>query len=348
MTTRDSGSDDTEFVRVVPADAVTEVPAEILKELGDIIAPHDDTPQSHDDTPQSTDAVVINFPTIGDESEAVVIINDADHGSTLIVDSDEEDRIVIVDDDTLDTQFEERRERARRREKFKKMRWLFAAGTVLVVAVVVTAFLASPMFAVRDVTIEGNVYTSASTLDEASRLLRGKSIFTLDTKAASAIIEGDPWVANARITKHFFRSVVVEIEERIPVVWYVGTDNKARVIDANGSVIAVLDGWPTKYLQVAGYGPNIEAGQTTDEVYKAAAQLVTALPDEIRSKTQGLQLSPSGSLSLVLKTGTIIRFGEPTDLQNKLVAVVVLLRRQDPGAIKAIDVSTGDPTVEMK
>lgn len=351
---------DGEFVRVTPSDGITDVPAGILAELGDILSPTDvpSTRSEHDETPPDASVqgdgsgVVLSFPAIESTDEAgdssVVIIDDSLHGSTMVVDDKVADRILIVDDDSLDTQFEERRERAKRREKFRKIRWVFVAAGAVAFLLAIAGILASPLFSVQSITIEGNVYTSNSTLEEASGMIRGRSIFTLDADGVARRIEKDPWVADARVSKHFFRSIVVEIRERVPVVWYVGADNKARVIDTDGAVIAVLDGWPTKYLQIAGIGPMVEAGAQSDEVYRAAAQLVTSLPEEIRTKTQRLEVSPGGSLSLILKTGTIIRFGEPTDLQNKLVAVVVLLRRQDPIMIKAIDVSAGDPAVEMK
>lgn len=357
-----NGDDDiAEVIRISSADAITEVPDEVLKELGDILhttpdGELDESPSGEllvDRTPEESQAKILSFPVAmpgGEDGDvaSVVVIDDEEHSVTVIADDDSIDRIVIVDDDSLDTQFEQRRERARHQNRFKKIRVLVSGAVVVVVLLIVVAFLASPMFGVRQVTIEGNVYTSTETLTKASEMLRGKSIFTLDTDVVARLIEDDPWVADARISKQFFRSVVVEIQERIPVVWYVGSDNKARVLDTDGVVIAVLDGWPTKYFQVAGIGPDVQAGQRTDDVYRAAAQLVTALPEEIRSKTHGLELSPGGALSMVLKTGTVVRFGEPTNLQNKLVAVVVLLRRQDPVLIKAIDVSTGDATVELK
>jgi hypothetical protein len=51
---------------------------------------------------------------------------------------------------------------------------------------------------------------------------------------------------------------------------------------------------------------------------------------------------------MILKEGTIVRFGPPTDLQNKLVAVVVLFRRQNPATLLVVDVSTGNPTVQVR
>jgi hypothetical protein len=83
-------------------------------------------------------------------------------------------------------------------------------------------------------------------------------------------------------------------------------------------------------------------------VYRAAAQLVLALPGEIRSKVKALELSGGGELAMILKTGTIVRFGPPTGLQDKLIAVVVLFRRQDPATLAVVDVSTGEPTVQLR
>jgi hypothetical protein len=121
-----------------------------------------------------------------------------------------------------------------------------------------------------------------------------------------------------------------------------------RMVDAEGRIIAVLDGWPTGYLQVTGVGPSLLAGAVADVGYRAAAQTVLALPDELGRLVQSLELSQGGELSMTLSSGTIVRFGTPTDLQNKLVSVVVLLRRQNPTDIAVIDVSTGEVTVAMR
>jgi hypothetical protein len=56
---------------------------------------------------------------------------------------------------------------------------------------------------------------------------------------------------------------------------------------------------------------------------------------------------PNG-ITMTLVTGTVIDFGEPVDMRNKLVNVLVLLRRQDPNSIASIDVSSGTPVVKSK
>ena len=272
----------------------------------------------------------------------------AEDAGTLVVIDDDLDRVVIVDDDRPDSTFEERQRRSRRRERLQKVKWLKLAGAIVASVVVVIALLASPIFAIRSVTVEGNVYTSNEVLAGVTKTLKGASVFTVNTGRARELLLADPWVSDVRITTRFPGKALVEIAERVPIIWYVGDDQKARIVDARGHVIAVLAGWPTKYLRVAGVGPSLEAGAVADDVYRAAAQLVLALPDELRPLVKSLEVSAGGELAMTLAGGTLVRFGPPNDLQSKLVAVVVLLRRQNPSTLAVIDVSTGEPTVQIR
>ena len=272
----------------------------------------------------------------------------AEDTGTLVVIDDDLDRVVIVDDDRPDSTFEERQRRSRRRERLQKVKWLKLAGAIVASVVVVIALLASPIFAIRSVTVEGNVYTSNEVLAGVTKTLKGASVFTVNTGRARELLLADPWVSDVRITTRFPGKALVEIAERVPIIWYVGDDQKARIVDARGHVIAVLAGWPTKYLRVAGVGPSLEAGAVADDVYRAAAQLVLALPDELRPLVKSLEVSAGGELAMTLAGGTLVRFGPPNDLQTKLVAVVVLLRRQNPSTLAVIDVSTGEPTVQIR
>lgn len=277
----------------------------------------------------------------------IVAMSD-DSGGTIVIDDHDVDRVVIVDDDRPDPRFEERQRKRKRRERLKRVKWLKLGGVIVAFIVFIMGVLASPLFAVRHLDFEGVVYTSPATIEKITDSLKGASVFTVDTAKAREILLEDPWVSEVRITTDFPSGALVEVSERIPVVWYVGTDQKARVVDARGHIITVLAGWPTKYLQVRGIGPNLEAGAIADDVFRAAAQLVLALPDEIKPKVKALDLTGGGELSMILKGGTVVRFGPPTDLQNKLVSVVVLFRRQDPATLAVVDVSTGEPTVQQR
>ena len=334
-----------------PVDVVEQIDITVtdVVDLVDVVA-ENDTPSSNE-LPEIENVVIID-PSLDEISRAEPIdplLNGmAEDAGTLVVIDDDLDRVVIVDDDRPDSTFEERQRRSRRRERLQKVKWLKLAGAIAAAVVVVIALLASPIFAIRSVTVEGNVYTSKEVLAAVTKTLKGASVFTVDTQRARELLLEDSWVSDVRITTRFPGKALVEIAERVPIIWYVGDDQKARIVDARGHVIAVLAGWPTKYLRVDGVGPSLEAGAVADDVYRAAAQLVLALPEELRPLVKSLEVSAGGELAMTLKGGTLVRFGPPNDLQDKLVAVVVLLRRQNPSTLAVIDVSTGDPTVQVR
>jgi hypothetical protein len=118
------------------------------------------------------------------------------------------------------------------------------------------------------------------------------------------------------------------------------------VIDLDGRVLAVVEGRPTEYLWVEGTGPNLVAGSIADPSYRAAAQLALSLPAELAPIVEHLGVSGTGEVTMTLTTGTLVNFGQPVDMRNKLVNVVVLVRRQDPNKILSIDVSGGTPVVQ--
>ena len=223
---------------------------------------------------------------------------------------------------------------------------LLVVGSSLVASVVFALIvLASPLVAVRNVDIEGAKYANATLIETVSKSLRGKSVLTVDTNAAQKLLETDPWIESVRIKTYLPSRAVIEINERVPVAWFLGVDNQGRVIDQDGRVLAVVNGRPTEYMLIDGIGPNLIAGAMASESYKAAAQLAMSLPDEIRPVVKNMGVNGPNQVTMTLLTGAVVKFGEPVDLRNKLVNVVVILRRQDINQIAGIDVSSGTPVV---
>jgi UDP-N-acetylmuramate dehydrogenase len=223
---------------------------------------------------------------------------------------------------------------------------LLVVGASLVAAMVfILIVLASPIVAVRNIDVEGVKYANSTLIETVSKSLRGKSVLTVDTNAAQRLLETDPWIESVRIKTYLPGRAVIEVNERVPVAWFLGVDNQGRVIDQDGRVLAVVNGRPTEYMLIDGIGPNLIAGAMASESYKAAAQLAMSLPDEIRPVVKNMGVNGPNQVTMTLITGAVVKFGEPVDLRNKLVNVVVILRRQDINQIAGIDVSSGTPVV---
>ena len=248
-----------------------------------------------------------------------------------------------------DSRIEDRHKNVFNTLSSNRRRLLTAAGSVIGVVALVLIVLASPIIGVRKIEIEGARYVSADLLIAVEKSLDGKSILTVDTRAAERRLEGDPWVESVRIRSFFPSRLVVEIVERKPVAFYIGVDNRSRVVDSQGRVLAVETGQPTQYLQITGVGPNLAPGASAGTVYRAAAQLAAGMPDELIDRVLNVGVGGPNQLIMTLRTGTLVNFGPPVDLQNKLISLLVLLRRQDAKQILAIDLTDPrTPTVKSK
>jgi UDP-N-acetylmuramate dehydrogenase len=227
----------------------------------------------------------------------------------------------------------------------RRKQLLVVGGSLVAGVVLVLIVLASPIVAVRNIDIEGVKYANSTLIETVSKSLRGKSVLTVDTNAAQKLLETDPWIESVRIKTYLPGRAVIEIQERMPIAWFLGVDNQGRVIDQDGRVLAVVNGRPTEYMLIDGTGPNLIAGAMASESYAAAAQLAMSLPDEIRPFVKNMGVNGPNQVTMTLLTGAVVKFGEPVDLRNKLVNVVVILRRQDINQIAGIDVSSGTPVV---
>ena len=223
---------------------------------------------------------------------------------------------------------------------------LVAIGLFVVLALVI---LSSPLIGVRQIEVEGNRYINKDLLESVKNSLIGKPLLTVDTRDAESRLLVDPWVETVRVQKFLPSLILIEVAERVPVAWFVGSDNSARIVDSQGRVLAVESGQPTEYLQITGVGPNLEAGVSAGDIYRAAAQLATGLPTELSEVVLNVGTGGPNQLVMTLRSGTLVNFGPPQDVQNKLISLVVLLRRQDAKQIIFIDLTNPDiPTVQSK
>lgn len=289
------------------------------------------------------------FPAVIDGTLDATIATTHGDSPVIIEDSALSGPVAVSVDDDSDgvvkgaKRFRLRRIAVRRAEGRRRLRILAWVLGPLGVIGVVLAILASPLFGVRNVSIEGARYTSKITLAEAEDMVRGKSIFSVDLGAVEEFLRADPWVRDAQVKRRFPSTVFFDIAERKPIAWYLGTDNQARVIDIDGRVITVLNGQPTGYTQITGVGPDLPAGGQADDVYTAAAQVAASLPPEVAPLMLNMGVAGGTDLLMTLRTGTVVTFGQPTDLRAKMVSLVLVLRRTDPQSLKGIDLSSGDP-----
>lgn len=291
-------------------------------------------------------------PVAPPRDEAVVVIEADDLPDAVVLDGDpstggfDGDGSGAVKRPGVDPRFRARRIAVRRAEGRKRLRWFVIGAGIVLVVVGVLAVLASPLFAIDKVDVEGVVYADPAAVQAVVDSLEGDPILTADLDGAARKLEQIPWVEAARVTMHFPNKVSIEIAERTPVASFKGADAQFRVVDADAFVVAVLPNQPLDYPPITGVLPNSAAGSGAGANVKGASQLIAALPPTIADRLESVELGPTGDL--IAHLGGVdggppltIKFGPPNDYRDKLVAVLARMSQQ-PAGYTEIDVTTGD------
>ena len=294
-------------------------------------------------------------PNKFDDSEALVTAKKVPQTK---VDSSGKKRVVISDDsevidgkssrtpsDNGASRFRLRRIAVRREEGRRRLRWFTVLGLAVASVIIVLLLLTSPLLSVRKVEVEGVVYANPELVASIVDSIDGEPILTVDLDAAEEKLLMIPWVRQARVSMHLPSRVTIEVVERAPIAFFRSVDGFNRVIDRDGRVLDVIEGDPVDFTPIIGPGPNLSAGQNTEQPFLGAAELINALPSELRSRLLTVTVSPEGEVSLALTNDVEVLFGRPDDFQAKLVGVVNEIKRQGSRRYAIIDVSSGQPSV---
>ena len=179
-------------------------------------------------------------------------------------------------------------------------------------SVLAFGFLTSGDFVVRSVVVNGQSLAYADTIVAASDTL-GASIFHLDTRAVAQRVAQHPAVAAADVSARFPDQVVINLDERVPVLaWQLG--DRAVLIDTYGWVIA------------EGFDPNLPHVVQSDGQLPAVGTRIPAervqaaryVSEQIGADLGTLAYSDNTGLTAQLQDGHTLVLGEADRMPLKL------------------------------
>ncbi|MFQ1001061.1 cell division protein FtsQ/DivIB [Modestobacter sp. SSW1-42] len=236
-----------------------------------------------------------------------------------------------------------RRRRGRRRVARDRRLVLGLGAVVVLVALAAWLLLASPLLAVRTVQVDGAARLAADEVAGVAGVAVGTPLVRVDTAAAAGRVGQLPQVASVEVTRGWPGTVVVTVQERVPVA-VVRTDGDRRLVDAGGVVFETVTG-PVPDgvvpLEVPAPGPD-------DAATRAALGAVTALPGEVRAQLTGVTARTADDVTLTLTDGRTVRWGSAELTDRKAEVLGALLQQIEAGAIEPgalLDVSTPDAVV---
>ncbi|MBU6501233.1 MAG: cell division protein FtsQ/DivIB [Burkholderiales bacterium] len=181
---------------------------------------------------------------------------------------------------------------------------LFLIGTALVLAAAAWWAVRNPVFAIRAITVQGdlvhnNVVTLRANVD--SRI--SGNFFTVDLGRTKAAFEAVPWVRRAVVRRVFPNRLQVVLQEQQPVAYW-GGDNDSTLLNSYGEVFEANTGDVDQNGLPHLSGP---LDQSADVL--ATYQTLAPMFKPLDTTLARLDLSAHGGWRAQLASGAVIELG---------------------------------------
>ena len=213
-------------------------------------------------------------------------------------------------------------------------RWGAGALVIALLAGLVWIVVFSPVLAARSVKVEGTQRLSRDQILAAADVRLGTPLVRVPRGAIVRRVERLAEVRSARVELSFPGTVVIAVTERVAAAYRQTADGHFTYVDATGRSFADLSAAPAALPQLA---PSAAVANDTTTL-AAMALISSALPASIRAEVSEFTATSSDDITLALRDGRSVVWGDATRNADKIRILPALLSR--PGHV--FDVSNPD------
>ena len=246
---------------------------------------------------------------------------------------------------SIDPRIRQRRVDVRRRQGRRRLRWFAGVILVLLLVAVGVAVLHLPWFTVRVVTVSGtHAHTSDAAIVAAADLGHHPALISVDPGAVASRIEQLPFIATARVERHWPDGVGIAVTERVPSVTMAGPGRSWSVLDGQGRTLEVVPARPAGLVMLVvptaqGAPAPPPVGGTVASAGSFGLTVCRTLPVAFASQVTTVTLASDGTIDLALNSGLTVLLGTDTDLPAKYEDVAAIIAHASLHGATTIDVT---------
>jgi cell division protein FtsQ len=217
-----------------------------------------------------------------------------------------------------------RRRFARRQWTRRWLAWRRLAAGVLALAVVILVawlFFFSSALAVSGVQVEGASVLDPRAVRQAAAVPTGAPLATVDLGAITARVEELPAVRSADVSRSWPHQVRIAVTERTAVA----AVQRAGVWHGLADDGVLFRRYPSR---PAGLPVVHMSAGTRSDALAETARVVSALPADLASRVDYVEVRTVDTISLHLRNGRDVLWGSADDSANKAEVLAVLLKQK--------------------
>ncbi len=203
----------------------------------------------------------------------------------------------------------------------RRRNWLIGLGTaVVVIGGLIAAVIFTPIFAVKNIAVDGTKLASESTILKELDSLMQVPLPQISTGEVYSLVSDVPQVREVSIEASPPSTLVVHIEERVPVA-VLKDGNDFKLIDEEGTRLAtVKDRVDAPYPLIDG-----DQEDLGEDIFRATTAVLGALPADILGKLEHASAESEDSVELSLENGKRVLWGnaERSKLKAKVLGILL-------------------------
>ena len=242
-------------------------------------------------------------------------------------------RLVRADTDAVPPSVRRFMARARQRRLRAAMPWAVTLGVLLVMGGLAWVVYGTSVLGVREVKVVGTDTLTPAQVEEAASVRLAEPLARVDLDGIRDRVQALPAVERAVVSRGWPSTVEVQVVERTPVA-AVPVGEQFLLIDAEGVAFRTVAKRPAglPLAKLAAPGP-------ADINTRSALVVLSSLTAELREELVSISVPAPAQVSLGLRGGRTIVWGDDTESEKKARVATALLERKGD----TIDVSA--PTV---
>jgi len=186
---------------------------------------------------------------------------------------------------------------------------LAALAGILVAAMAVIGLSRQPFFAIRSISVDGDVArNSVSTIRANAAPKLAGNFVTMDLRAVRRAFESVPWVRLAVVRRVWPNRLRVQLEEHRPVAIWGSEGGAEKLVNSFGEVFEANVGDVEDDNLPTLAGPEGSSAHVLAMLARVEAGLAP-----LGARVEGLALSGRGSWQATLDTGAVVELGRGSD-----------------------------------
>lgn len=220
-----------------------------------------------------------------------------------------------------------RRRFARRQWRRRWLAWRYVVAVVVVLVVAAAGIWAayfSSWLSVKDVDVKGvsgGTTLTASQVRRTAAVPTGGSLLRADLSAIRHRVAALAPVKSVEVSREWPSKVRIDVVERTAVA-VIEIGGRLRALDGSGVVFSAYRHAPSGL-------PRITTTAGTDtEALRQGAEVASALPSDLRSAVDHVEVASIDKISLDLASGKVVAWGSAADSDTKAEVLAALMKAQ--------------------